>query len=119
YRDRLRVEMRERRLATTRCHMLSETADVFDILIRAPHDSHQLRKLLDFSPSHLVVCAYLLSKYTLRWQFCRVAALLCNRAHLNSMREVVNPAKDHKLYTVARRHGIEPEGFELVCRRLR
>ncbi|KAH7120461.1 hypothetical protein EDB81DRAFT_231625 [Dactylonectria macrodidyma] len=119
YRDRLREEMGERRLATTRCHRLSETADVFYILSRAQHDGYYLRKLPNFGPSHLVVYAYLLSKYTLRWQFYRAAAFLCNRTRLDSMREVVNPARDHKLQEVARRHGIEPAAFQLVCRRLR
>ncbi|KAH8729251.1 hypothetical protein BGZ61DRAFT_178499 [Ilyonectria robusta] len=119
YKERLREEICERRLATTRCQKLSETADVFYIISRAQHDGHTLRRLPDFILPHLAVYAYLLSKYTLRWQFYRVAAFLCGCADLDAMREVVNPTKDHKLREVACRHGIDPTRFRKVCYRLR
>lgn len=119
YRDRLREETRERRLAMTPCQKLSETADVFYIISRAQHDGYPLRKLPDFIYPHLAVYVYLISKYTLRWTFYRVAAYICRCADPNSVREVVNPAKDHKLHEVASRHGIDPVNFHRVCRRLR
>lgn len=74
YKDRLREEICERRLATTPFQKLNETADVFYIISRVQYDSHALRRLPDFILPHLVVYAYLLSKYTSRWQFYRVAA---------------------------------------------
>lgn len=119
YRDRLREEIRERRLAITPCQKLSETADVFYIISRAQYDGYRLRTLPKFSFSHVWICAYLVSKYTLRWKFYRVAAFLCHCPDPDAMREVINPAKDHKVQEVACRHGIEPESFARICRRLR
>ncbi|KAH8738303.1 hypothetical protein BGZ61DRAFT_502206 [Ilyonectria robusta] len=101
YKDRLREEICERRLATTPFQKLNETADVFYIISRVQYDSHALRRLPDFILPHLVVYAYLLSKYTSRWQFYRVAASY------------------HKVREVACRHGIDPTSFIRVCRRLR
>ncbi|RSL47930.1 hypothetical protein CEP54_013162 [Fusarium duplospermum] len=98
---------------------LSETADVFYIISRAQHDGHTLRRLPDLAPPHLVVYGYLLSKYTSRWQFYRTAAFLCDHSDPSSVREVVNPNKDHKVQEVACRHGIDPASFARVCRRLR
>ncbi|EEU34816.1 uncharacterized protein NECHADRAFT_55110 [Fusarium vanettenii 77-13-4] len=119
YKDRLREEIRERRLAMTPLQKLSETADVFYIISRAQHDGHPLRRLPDFALPHLVVYAYLLSKYTSRWQFYRTAAFLCDHSEPSSISEVVNPNKDHKVQEVACRHAIDPASFTRVCRRLR
>lgn len=119
YRDRLKEESRERRLASTRCHKLSETADVFYIISRAQHDNYPLRQLPRFSHGHLLVYAYLIPKYTLRWLFYRLASRLCGHADPLSVREVVNPAKSSKLHQVASRHGISPIEFRQVCLRLR
>lgn len=119
YRDRLREELQERRLATTALKKLSETADVFYIISRAQHDGHPLRKLPPLTSRHLLVYSYLLPKYTLRWSFYRLAAHLSKCPHPSLVREVVNPAKQHKLLEVARRHDIDPEVFVRVCRQLR
>ncbi|RSM02831.1 hypothetical protein CEP52_007731 [Fusarium oligoseptatum] len=119
YRDRLREELYERRQAKTLCQKLSETADVFYIISRSHHDGYPLRHLPGFACSHLLVYAYLLPKYTLRWKFYRLAAYQCGSPNAGFVREVVNPAKDHKLHEVASRHGIDPETFTRVCRRLR
>jgi hypothetical protein len=119
YKARLREEIYERRLATTPLQKLSETADVFYIISRSQYDGFTIRKLPDFTLAHLAVYAYLLLKYTSRWQFYRTASFLCNHSDLSSIREVVNPNKDYKLQEVACRHGIDPIIFTRICRRLR
>lgn len=120
YRDRLREELWERRTATTRWRKLSEASDVFFSISRAQHDGFPVRKLPPFSASrHALVYVYMLAKYTLRWKFYRVAALLCNAPHHNLVCEVVNPSKDHKLKEVASRHEIDPLTFMQVGRQLR
>ncbi|PHH91763.1 hypothetical protein CDD83_10407 [Cordyceps sp. RAO-2017] len=119
YRQRLREELSERRLAASAWQRLSETADVFYTISRAHHDGHLLRGLPKFSLGHIPVLAYLVPKYTLRWAFYRVAACCCRAPDPASVREVVNPAKDRKLCDVAARHGIDPTAFVRVCRRLR
>lgn len=119
YKDRLREELGERRMALTRLQKLSETSDVFFAIIRAHHDGFPVRKIPPFAPfRHTLVYAYMLGKYTLRWGFYRTAAILC-RAPYHSVREVVNPSKDEKLHVVALRHHIDPEVFKRVGRRLR
>jgi hypothetical protein len=119
YKDRLREEICERRLARTTLEKLSETADVFYVLSRAQYDGHAFRKIPAFTVHHFALYAYLLSKYTSRWQFYRLAAFLCNHSNPLSIREVVNPSKDLKVQEVARRHSLEPIKFIRVCRRLR
>ncbi|KAH7304155.1 hypothetical protein B0I35DRAFT_445593 [Stachybotrys elegans] len=119
YRARLQEEIRERRLATTRWEKLSETADVFYTISRAHSDGHRFCRLPPFTPSQLGIYAYLISKFTLRWQFYRIAAFLCAPSTMPSVREVVNPSKDAKVQEVARRHNLDPAKFTRVCRRLR
>lgn len=120
YRDRIREELRERRAATTRWEELSETSDIFFCIIRAQNDGVPLRKLPPFIASrHTSVYVYMLAKYTLRWQFYRVTALLCCAPHYKSVREVVNPSKDHKLEEVACRHHIDAVTFKRVASKLR
>jgi hypothetical protein len=120
YRDRLREELRERRTAKTPWQKLSETSDVFFSISRARYDGFPIRKLPPFVASrHVLLYAYMLAKYTLRWQFYRTAAIFCNIRHYNLMREVVNPSKDHKLDEVASRYQIDPVEFKRVGRRLR
>lgn len=120
YRARLREELRERRMARTLCQRLSETADVFYTISRAQNDGFPIRTLPLFDVFlHLPVYTYLLLKYTSRWGFYRVASCLCAAPGGVLMREVVNPAKDHKLDEVALRHGVDPVLFRRVCCRLR
>ena len=120
YRDRLREELRERRSAQTFWTKLSETSDVFFSISRARHDGYSVRFLPPFDASrHTLVYAYMVAKYTSRWQFYRMAAVLCSVPHYDSVREVVNPGKDSKILEVASRHGINPAQFTRVCRRLR
>ncbi|RYO86278.1 hypothetical protein DL766_003323 [Monosporascus sp. MC13-8B] len=112
YRDRLREELRERREARTPFKKLSETADVFYIISRSRHDGHPIRDLPPFSLRHLLIYPYMVGKLTLRWSFYRAAACLCRaeaRVDSSSVREVVNPAKDRKLYEVASRHYVDAE----------
>lgn len=120
YRDRLREELRERRTANTPWQKLSETSDVFFSISRAQYDGFSVRKLPPFVASrHILVYAYMLAKYTLRWKFYRTAAILCHAPHYDLVREVVNPSKDHKLDEVASRHQIDPVEFKRVGRQLR
>ena len=120
YRDRLREELGERRAARSFLRKLSETSDIFFSISRARHDGFPIRTLPDFVvPRHLPVYAYMLAKFTLRWQFYRIAARLCGAARAGAVCEVVNPAKDHKLDEVASRHGIDKATFRRVGRRLR
>jgi hypothetical protein len=120
YRDRLREELRELRAANTPWQKLSETSDVFFSISRAQYDGFPVRELPPFVASrHVLVYAYMLAKYTLRWGFYRTAAIICNTPHYDLVREVVNPSKDHKLDEVASRHQIDPVEFERVGRQLR
>jgi len=120
YRDRLREELRERRIAKTPWQKLSETSDVFFSSSRARYDGFPVRKVPPFVTSrHVLVYAYMLTKFTLRWKFYRTAAIICNAPHYDSVREVVNPSKDQKLKEVAMRHQIDPVEFKRVCRQLR
>ena len=120
YRDRLREELRERRIASTPLRRLSETSDVLFSISRASFDGFPVRRLPFITGSrHVLVYAYMLAKYTSRWKFYRVAARLCRAPQYNLVREVVNPAKDHKLDEVASRHQIDRAQFKRVCRQLR
>ncbi|ATY65610.1 uracil phosphoribosyltransferase [Cordyceps militaris] len=107
YRERLREELLERREALTPLQRLSETADVFYILSRAVHDGYPLQSVPPFKPiRHILVYAYMVSKYTSRWLFYRVAAKACRSANAGQVREVINPAKKHKVGEVASRHAL-------------
>ncbi|PSN59037.1 hypothetical protein BS50DRAFT_614721 [Corynespora cassiicola Philippines] len=120
HRNRFREELRERTAATTCWQTLSETSDIFFTISRAQHDGFPVGKLPGCSaPGIATVYAYMLAKYTLRWQFYRTAALLCRAPHYASVREVVNPGKDHKLGEVALRHQIDPIAFKRVGGKLR
>lgn len=120
YRDRLREELRERRLANTPLHKLSETSDVFFSISRAWYDGFPVRELPRFVTSrYVLVYAYMLVKYTSRWKFYRTVATLCNAPHYSQVREVVNPSKDHKLEEVACRHQIDPVEFKRISFQLR
>ena len=61
----------------------------------------------------------MVAKFTLRWGFYRAAARLCGAEEWRGVREVINPAKEHKLGEVAGRHGIEKDKFRNTGRRLR
>ncbi|KAF5309271.1 hypothetical protein D9758_019068 [Tetrapyrgos nigripes] len=120
YRDRLREELRERRSARTFLERLSETSDVYFSIIRARYDGFPIRNLPPFNFSrHSSVYAYMVAKYSLRWGFYRVTALLCRAPCRYSIREVVNPAKDSKLKEVASRHEVDQDKFIRIGRTLR
>ncbi|KAK3944417.1 hypothetical protein QBC46DRAFT_374274 [Diplogelasinospora grovesii] len=120
YRDRLHEELQERRVASTFWRKVSETSDVFFSISRARHDGFPVRRLPHFAASrHSLVYAYMLAKYTSRWKFYRATAILCGVGDYSSVREVVNPSKDHKLEEVATRHRIDPIKFKRVGCRLR
>lgn len=92
YRERLREELLERREAPTSLQKLSETADVFYVLSRAMHDGYPLQSVPPFKPiRHILIYAYMVSKYTSTWLFYRVAAevpVLC-RLQNNGRRVLV------------------------------
>lgn len=120
YRERLREELSERRLAVSVLSRLSESADVFYIISRAHYDGIALRRMPKFNIwHHSVVYSYLILKYTSRWSFYRLAGRLCRVPERRILREVINPRKNHKLYEVACRHNIDPAYFKRVCCRLR
>jgi hypothetical protein len=120
YQDRLRDELREFRLSNMPWQKLSETSDVFFSISRAQYDGFPVRKLPFFvARRHLLVYAYMLAKYTLRWTFYRTLAILCNAPHYSVVCEVVNPSKDSKLHEVAARHQIDTAKFQRVGRQLR
>ena len=119
YRDRLREELQERRNAKTAWQKLSETSDIYFSSCRAHYDGFPIRKLPPLLTHHgVLVHAYMLAKYTLRWQFFRTVATLCNVSRYGSIREVVNPAKNHKLEEVASRYQIDPLEFKKISHRL-
>ncbi|KIK59251.1 hypothetical protein GYMLUDRAFT_97755 [Collybiopsis luxurians FD-317 M1] len=120
YKDRLREEFRERRAAKTPLQKLSETSDILFTIIRSHYDGFPVRSIPTFVFSrHILVYAYMLGKFTLRWGFYRTTAFLCRAPHYATVNEVVNPSKDDKLAVVALRHQIDPEKFKRVGRRLR
>jgi hypothetical protein len=74
---------------------LSETADVFFTTMRA--DTTVFRsEVYRLSRSDTPVYAYVILKYILLWKLYRT-----------TLRELVNPRKDHKLNKVALRHNID------------
>lgn len=120
HRDRLREELCERRLAEKRWEKLSEASDVLISITRAQYDGFPTRNPsclsgLRSSPIYM----YMLAKYTSRWSFYKVAAVLCNSRHWKLVNEVVNPSKDRKLNEVAFRHDIDQTDFQRVSRQLR
>ncbi|KAF2449015.1 hypothetical protein P171DRAFT_222827 [Karstenula rhodostoma CBS 690.94] len=118
YRDRLREELCERRAATTYLQKLSETSDVLFSISRALHDGFPMRQLPALSLRNAPAYLYMLAKYTSRWKFYRVAAKLCDAPRRESIREVINPDKDHKLLEVALRHDIDPVAFKVAAGKL-
>lgn len=120
YRNRVREELRERRTAVTGLQKLSETSDVSFSIARARHDDFLVGRLPPFVAStHMLVCAYMMAKYTMRWKFYCTAAMLCRAPQSHLVREVVNPGKDFKLGEVASRYKIDRDKFERVGRQLR
>ena len=119
HRSRIREELHERRKAISCQQKLSETSDVFFSINRARHDGFPNRKLPVISSRHILVYAYMLAKFTLRWKFYRITAFFCNDPRYKDVREVVNPRKDQKLEEVALRNQINPAKFKYVGRRLR
>ncbi|KAI1431306.1 hypothetical protein GGR50DRAFT_698144 [Xylaria sp. CBS 124048] len=119
YQARYNEELAEFRQARTRLEKLSEESDVFFALSRANYDGFPVGELPVFEARHILVYVYMISKYTSRWAFFRVLALLCRAPHPTAVREVVNASKDAKLFGVALRHQIDPERFTTIGRRLR
>ncbi|KAL2818253.1 hypothetical protein BDW59DRAFT_152184 [Aspergillus cavernicola] len=119
HRDRVREELKERRMAKTWGHRLSETSDVLFSLSRARYDGFPIRSLPSmFGPHYALAYAYMLAKYTSRWSFYRVAAYLSGAPRYDLVREVVNPSKSAKLGEVASRHQIDRVKFKRVSRQL-
>ncbi|KAI2637444.1 uracil phosphoribosyltransferase-domain-containing protein [Xylaria nigripes] len=106
YQDRYREEVAEFHEATTTLQKLSEESDVFFALSRAQYDGFPVAELPHFRPRHVFVYAYMVGKYTSRWAFYRVLAILCGARHHATVREVVNASKDSKLEVVAPRGAV-------------
>ncbi|OKL62234.1 hypothetical protein UA08_02343 [Talaromyces atroroseus] len=113
---RLREELQERRRAEAGWPKLSETADVLFSIKRAQYDGFPLRSLPSLAGIRVApVYAYMVAKYTSRWCFFRAAAFACNVKDHSSVREVINPIRDHKVAEVACRHQIDPQRFQRRC----
>ncbi|KAI4150894.1 MAG: hypothetical protein LQ340_003831 [Diploschistes diacapsis] len=117
--ERLREELEECRAARTSLEKLSERSDVFFTISRARHGGFPIDSLPPFTARNAFVYAYMVAKFTSRRMFYTTAAKLCKAPHYRSVREVVNPSRDHKLELVASRHGIDPSKFKRVGRLLR
>lgn len=122
YSDRVREELLEVEEAKTRLEKLSETSDVFFSISRAQYDGFPVDEELPplCSPRYnLLVYAYMLAKFTMRWAFYLTAARLCKAPNYDMVRETRNPMKDYKLRLIAERYQIDPEKFVRVATRLR
>ncbi len=120
YRDRLREELMEHRIANTRWQKLSEASDVFFSCSRAQYDGCPVRNVPPFlTVRHVPIYVYMLVKFTSRWTFYRTVAIICKAPRYDLVREVVNPRKDQKLEEVALRHQIDPVAFKRFSRGLR
>ncbi|KAI8944002.1 hypothetical protein F4801DRAFT_585895 [Xylaria longipes] len=117
--DRFREEIEEFDDAKNWLERLSEASDVFFVISRAKYDGFSIADLPSLQPCHIPIYGYMLAKYTSRWAFYWALAFLCRAPSQSTIREVVNPTKDEKLETVARRHQIDPEKFKSTGRRLR
>ncbi|KAF2201356.1 hypothetical protein GQ43DRAFT_371653 [Delitschia confertaspora ATCC 74209] len=118
YCARLLEEIREVRQANTVTERPREISDVFFALSGAHHDGIPIGEVIPLiARRNLVVYAYMIGKYTMRWSFHRTIAWMC-KGDWKEMLEVVNPDKDSKLKVVAELHGIDPEEFKLVAHRL-
>lgn len=119
HRDRLREELQELRHAKTTLARLSESSDILFSITRAQYDGFAPRRI-PFSAYQITpICAYMLAKFTSRWLFFKVAALMCKENHWKSIREVVNPSKENKVVYVAFRHRIDPKEFQRISCELR
>ncbi|KAI8632140.1 hypothetical protein F5Y19DRAFT_473027 [Xylariaceae sp. FL1651] len=119
HQDRLRDELAECQEAETPLEKLSETSDVIFSLSRATYDGFPVGELPPFTLRHAPAYGYMLAKFTSRWAFYWAVAFLCGAPNHYTVREVVNPTKDHKLEEVALRHHIDPEKFKRIACRLR
>ncbi|KAL4985538.1 hypothetical protein BDW68DRAFT_189613 [Aspergillus falconensis] len=119
HRSRLTEELLERRMAATPLSRLSETSDILFTLSRAQHDGFSIYFRPSWSRTYNGLAKiYMLSKFTSRWGFYRVAAYCAGKRDWRAVREVVNPRKRAKVDEVALRHGIPTRVFRRVCARL-
>ena len=133
---RLHDELLEYRLAATPIEKLSESSDVYFALHRAAYDGCPIPipaieiETGKLPPASVLMYAYMIAKFTLRWGFYRVAAGCCRREGREEgeegerrgrwgVREVVNPGKESKLDAVAGRNGINKVEFRRVAGWLR
>ena len=112
--------MQEQLAAETPLEKLSETSDVYFTIHRARYDGCTMGPLPPGTKGNLIlVYAYMVAKFTLRWSFYRTVGFLCTAPWSRPVREVVNPSKDEKLGKVAARHQIDPVKFKRVGGRVR
>jgi hypothetical protein len=117
YRAGLQEEEQELEEANTFIDKLSESSDVYFVLVRAQYDGFPIKKLPPLSVRDLPIYGYMMAKLTSRWAFYQTADVLSGAGY--RVREVVDPKKEYKLEQVASRHHIEPMTFKRVARRLR
>lgn len=130
YRARYAEESIEFTEAVSYLDRLSEEADLFFVLSRSRYDGFPIGEVPGPSPTfkewesgrpltrNMAVYAYMFGKYSGRWLFHRTVARLCGDSRWRGVNEVINPARDHKLRTVAKRHGMDEVKFERVAKRL-
>ncbi|KAJ8132201.1 hypothetical protein O1611_g1426 [Lasiodiplodia mahajangana] len=119
HQDRFNEELEELNEANDWLEKVSEASDVLFAISRAKYDGFPIADVPSLRPSNVIIYGYMLAKYTSRWAFYRTLAFLSGAPATSTVREVVNPTKDHKLENVARRHHIDPERFKSTGRRLR
>lgn len=114
-------EIEELGLAEIALEKFSETSDVYFARTRAFYDGYPADGGVPHFATwkNILIYAYMIGKYTLRWGFYRTAAALSSAPRAHLVRDVVNPSKDSKLDVVAARHGIDQAKFRTVCHRLR
>ncbi|KAL8365381.1 hypothetical protein RB595_004266 [Gaeumannomyces hyphopodioides] len=123
HQDRLSEELVELKGTKSLVGSLSEASDVIFSVSRAEYEgfTDDRATLSDFLEQlstfwAVIVVAYMLYKFTMRWSFYRVTAYACGLrgARLDAVRDVINPAKSHKLGEVAARHNLQAEEFQRV-----
>jgi hypothetical protein len=117
YRAGLQEEEQELEEANTFVDKLSESSDVYFVLVRAQYDGFPIKKLPPFAVRDIPIYGYMMAKLTSRWAFYQTAGVLSGAGY--KVREVVNPKKGYKLEQVASRHHIDPTAFKRVAKRLR
>jgi hypothetical protein len=111
HQDDVADELAELNGANGLIHRWSELSDVVYTVTRARWSGHDPAYPIK---RHQIAAGYLYMypKYSLRVLFFRRAGQKAGVSKLNSVR---NPAKEHKLVTIAKENGIKPDKFVAIC----